>query len=345
MPADRRLTIIVVPETGKRPRTFRLSRVWFALVGLLVVVLSTALYLKVQESEVLRGTLAEMDDLKRTNRHQQAELETMRRKAEQTDLRLQELANLEAQIRDLTDPNAPSRSGFMTDPTLENATGRGGPRDSVPAGEGLPTLSAMLPPEVRGHLFARRDTLPLHLAQPQVHTATRQDQTTVTNVQESLDYQLVETERLQASLQEGKKAVEERLDYLAHRPTGYPVSGAILTDRFGMRWSPFGWGRQKHEGLDLAHNYWTPVVSSGKGIVIHSGWKSGGYGYAVLVDHGYGFVTMYAHLADTNVDVGDEVTRGQLIGWVGSTGLSTGPHLHYEVHLWGVPVDPLKYIN
>lgn len=345
MPRDRRLTIIVVPETGKRPLTFRLSRVWFALLGLLVVALSAALVLQVRLTGTLQSSLTDMDDLKRINRQQQAEIETMRLKAVQTDEKLRGLAALEDQIRQLTDPNAPSRSGLNTTPGPENATGRGGPRNDAPVSDGLPTLSAMLPPEVRGHLLAQRDTLALHLSQPQAHTKVIADAITVGNVQESMDLQLLEMERLQASLTDGKKAVEERLDYLTHRPTGYPVSGAILTDRFGMRWSPFGWGRQAHEGLDLAHNYWTPIVSTGKGIVIHAGWKSGGYGYTVMVDHGYGFVTMYAHMADTDVNVGDEVTRGQRIGWVGSSGLSTGPHLHYEVHVWGVPVDPLKYIN
>lgn len=340
MPGNRRLTIIVVPETGKRTLTFRLARTWFAVLGILLCGLTAALVYQYQEAKSLEANLVELDQLKRINRQQQAQISVMRQKTEETEQRLSELAGLEDQIRQLTDPNAPSRSGLGNTPPT-NSTGRGGPG----AADNLPTLGVMLPPEVRAHLFASRDTLPLHLAQPAAHKDTKADEETITEIQDRLDLHIEEMDRLAVSLTDGKKAIEEQLDYMAHRPTGFPVSGAVLTDRFGMRWSPFGLGRQKHEGLDLAHDYWTPVTSTGQGVVIHAGWKSGGYGYTVMIDHGYGFVTMYAHMADTKVSVGDSVKRGQQIGGVGSSGLSTGPHLHYEVHLWGVPTDPAKYIN
>ncbi|HYG59898.1 MAG TPA: M23 family metallopeptidase, partial [Symbiobacteriaceae bacterium] len=79
------------------------------------------------------------------------------------------------------------------------------------------------------------------------------------------------------------------------------------------------------------------------GTVVHAGWMVGGYGYTVVIDHGYGFTTLYAHFDEVNSSVGDVVSRGDVIGWVGSTGNSTGPHVHYEVHVNGVPVDPMRY--
>ncbi|HLN61892.1 MAG TPA: M23 family metallopeptidase [Symbiobacteriaceae bacterium] len=346
MPAKRQLTVIVIPETGKRTLTFRLSRVWLVAVTALFVGLGVTVAYQARINQDLKSNLQSADELRRANRLQQAEIEAMRAKTDATAEKLLELEGLERQIRELTGAEAPSRSGQPeTAPSLSATGGRGGPDIPVES-ENLPTLGSMLPPEVRAHLFTRRDTLALNLKEPSTAApAPAKILAQAEAVQTDLDAQLSEMDRLARSLSEGKKSVQDRLDYLAHRPTGYPVSGALLTDRFGTRWSPFGLGRQKHEGLDLATDYGTPVVSTGKGVVIHAGWKSGGYGYAVIIDHGYGFTTMYAHLADTKVAVGDAVERGQVVGWLGNSGLSTGPHVHYEVHVDGVPVDPSKYIQ
>src|SRR5690606_2013249 len=117
-----------------------------------------------------------------------------------------------------------------------------------------------------------------------------------------------------------------------------------ITDRFGYRWSPFGGGWRFHDGIDIGQDYGTPVYATGAGTVVHAGWLDGGYGWSVIIDHGYGYRTHYAHLQNWNVSVWQEVARGDLIGWVGSSGLSTGPHLHYEALLNGVPVDPEPYL-
>ena len=116
----------------------------------------------------------------------------------------------------------------------------------------------------------------------------------------------------------------------------WPVSGT-LTSGFGWRW-----GRM-HEGIDIAAPSGTPVVASAAGTVIQSGWM-GGYGNLVVVDHGGGVATAYAHLSGYATSSGFYVGRGQTVGYVGSTGNSTGPHLHFEVRINGSPVDPLGYL-
>ena len=116
----------------------------------------------------------------------------------------------------------------------------------------------------------------------------------------------------------------------------WPVSGT-LTSGFGWRW-----GRM-HEGIDIAAPSGTPVVASASGTVIYSGWM-GGYGNLVVVDHGGGVATAYAHLSGYATSTGSSVFRGQTVGYVGSTGNSTGPHLHFEVRINGSPVDPLGYL-
>ena len=99
-----------------------------------------------------------------------------------------------------------------------------------------------------------------------------------------------------------------------------------------------------HAGLDIATNHGTTITSTADGIVIFAG-SHAGYGNLVVVDHGYGLTTRYAHMSSYDVTVGDHVTRGKKIGAVGSTGRSTAPHCHYEVRLHDRPVDPFNYLS
>ena len=99
-----------------------------------------------------------------------------------------------------------------------------------------------------------------------------------------------------------------------------------------------------HSGIDISAPFGTRVSAGADGLVFSSG-PDAGYGNAVLIDHGYGITTKYGHLSGINVVVGQEVKRGQMIGTVGTTGKTTGPHLHYEVHVHDTPVNPAKYLR
>jgi len=118
-----------------------------------------------------------------------------------------------------------------------------------------------------------------------------------------------------------------------------PVNGARLSSGFGMRFHPILNYSRMHQGIDFAAPTGTPVVASAGGRVAQAGW-GGGYGNLIVIDHGKGMRTRYAHLHRMNVKTGQQVSQGQVIGQVGSTGMSTGPHLHYEVWQNGRPVDP-----
>jgi murein DD-endopeptidase MepM/ murein hydrolase activator NlpD len=122
----------------------------------------------------------------------------------------------------------------------------------------------------------------------------------------------------------------------------WPVEGRI-TSNFGYRRHPLWGGRHFHTGLDIAAKYGTPVKSADSGEVIFSGWWDG-YGKAVVVDHGHGTTTVYAHLSRIYKQVGAIVAKGQVVGLIGSTGYSTGPHLHFEVRKNGKPVNPISYL-
>ena len=126
-------------------------------------------------------------------------------------------------------------------------------------------------------------------------------------------------------------------------PTVWPVEGT-LEGGFGGRRNPFsGAGYEFHSGQDIEAPWGAPVVSGASGRVTFVGWQNG-YGQLVIVDHGGGLSTRYGHLSSIDVSLGDAVSRAQLIGRIGSTGRSTGPHLHYEVRINDQPVNPLQYL-
>ena len=129
---------------------------------------------------------------------------------------------------------------------------------------------------------------------------------------------------------------------LSCTPSIWPTKGWI-SSRFGYRISPFTNEREFHRGLDVSNRMNTQIIAPGDGVISLIG-EDYGYGKILHVDHGYGMKTIYAHLSSILVKKGQYVKRGQKIALVGNSGRSTGPHLHYEVHLNGVPVNPLRYI-
>ena len=122
-------------------------------------------------------------------------------------------------------------------------------------------------------------------------------------------------------------------------PTGWPTNG-FISSGYGLRWN----GAEFHQGIDIAAEMGTPIVATADGVVTIAGWNAGGYGNMVDIDHGSGVSTRYGHASAVVVTVGQRVRRGQIIAYVGSTGHSTGPHLHYEVRLSGQPVNPTSYL-
>jgi len=151
-----------------------------------------------------------------------------------------------------------------------------------------------------------------------------------------------EAELEEISLQDLNKFIQDQRSILAATPSVWPTRG-WLTSGFGMRISPFTGQKAMHEGIDIATQVGTPIKASADGIVSFIGFTPH-FGKLVTIDHGYGITTRYAHCSATNVKVGKRVKRGDVIAAVGNTGRSTGPHLHYEVRVNGVPVNPRKYI-
>ncbi|MDA8404649.1 MAG: M23 family metallopeptidase [Desulfobacteraceae bacterium] len=127
-------------------------------------------------------------------------------------------------------------------------------------------------------------------------------------------------------------------------PSLRPVDGGYISSGFGFRQSPFSFKREFHSGVDFAVDKGTPVHATANGVVVSIG-NIGGLGKAVIIDHGKGITTRYAHLSSYNVEEGQKIERGEIVGKVGSTGRSTGPHLHYEVRINDKPVNGEKYMS
>lgn len=128
-------------------------------------------------------------------------------------------------------------------------------------------------------------------------------------------------------------------------PFGRPVKASVrTTSGFGYRTHPITGGRKMHEGVDWAAGRGTPIYATSDGVVTHAGWKSG-YGRVVQIEHAFGIETYYAHLNKVRVKEGQRVSRGDRIGDMGTTGRSTGVHLHYEVRVGGKPVNPMSYVK
>lgn len=159
------------------------------------------------------------------------------------------------------------------------------------------------------------------------------------------DLELIErkAELLKASFDEVEASFASQRLRLEATPSILPVQG-LLSSRFSRsryhqvhgRWQP-------HEGIDVHAPKGAPIVAAANGVVRSAG-RKGGYGYAVVIDHGFGMSTLYAHASELLVSRGKTVRRGDVVARVGSTGISTAPHLHYEVHVNGIPVDPLNYV-
>jgi murein DD-endopeptidase MepM/ murein hydrolase activator NlpD len=157
----------------------------------------------------------------------------------------------------------------------------------------------------------------------------------------SLDKLADRTARVEGKLHALFSKQQDKLYFWSSLPSSWPTRGWV-TSLFGNK---RGWGGHGHvhEGIDIAGPRGTPIVAPGDGIVTYAGYKNG-YGKSIVIDHGYGISTLYGHCSAFFVEEGQRVQRGSLIAAIGNTGRSTGPHLHFEVRVDGVPVDPMLYL-
>ncbi len=184
------------------------------------------------------------------------------------------------------------------------------------------------------------------LATPEAHPLWPTD-SVMSKAAFAVDYDLNALERrarlLRESLAEASDSLVAHRDLLESTPSILPAAG-VLSSRFSTsRIHPIHHRALPHEGVDISAPHGTPILAAAKGTVTFAGWMAG-LGYTVEIDHGYGYKTRYGHASKVLVRRGDQVVRGAPIAQVGSTGISTSPHLHYEVRIGGKAVNPMNYV-
>jgi murein DD-endopeptidase MepM/ murein hydrolase activator NlpD len=189
---------------------------------------------------------------------------------------------------------------------------------------------------VRNELLGARD---------QIASTKQQKLTDLSQLSASERAEAEEIDSLQASSAALTAAIQAaQAQHSSSGPSSTPSSAGLIWPAAGSVTSPFGfrWGRM-HEGIDIGASYGSAIHAAASGTVIYCGWESG-YGNLTVIDHGGNLATAYGHQSSIAVTCGQQVSQGQVIGYVGSTGHSTGPHLHFEVRINGAPVDPLGYL-
>ena len=198
----------------------------------------------------------------------------------------------------------------------------------------------------RAELQSARDDQ--EAARAQVAAETAREQKLLAQVQaQKATYlaQLRELERESSSIAAdlARRQAGQTAPPPSHGTVGYPVANPVITSTFGYRVHPIYGDVRLHSGVDFAANTGTPVFAGKDGTVVSAGWMSG-YGNTIVIDHGDALATLYAHNSQLLVSAGQKVARGQKIALAGSTGNSTGPHVHFEVRVKGTPVDPMGYL-
>lgn len=307
----RHFTLMIVPETsGVEVKRFRLSRrlIRGVIAGAFVLVLATVG--AVLQSAELWGQADANRALKEQNEELRAALQKLDDRVIEMDDAVQRLGQFDQKLRALT---------MVSDPGRNLAIGPVGAVEDGARGPAEAFADAL-----RADLLAGRVDRAVSLVKARVELTDAQATTTLDKVSQL------------SGFLEGQRAL------LASTPSRRPTHGYV-TSTFGMRVDPFTGLAQRHAGIDYSANIGAPVHATADGTVVHAAVK-GAYGNAIEIDHGQGLVTKFAHLSKMDVRLGQKVTRGQQIGAVGNTGRSTGPHLHYEVRLHGIALDPQRFL-
>jgi len=331
----RYLNFLVVPHSAARVSSFK-GPVWLVKalavlsITLGIVGIIASVYFINAYNKLLHES-KELEVVRKVNRIQEKKIGELEKKAEVVEAKIKEINELDQQVRRLV--GLENRETVSSRAELEP---RGMPFPSITAEAGGDFQDRV--PASSVNSTSGRDTMSGGAEDDPPGDLNRLD--ALEKMLNALEQHLEEEKE---DLLELREDVKERLAYLRAYPNHWPARGRI-TSTFGWRRSPFGRGREFHDGLDIANGYGTPIRAAGEGKVVSTGWKPG-YGRMVVVSHGYGYVTYYAHCSKILVKEGERVKKGEVIAKVGTTGRTTGPHVHFSVTYQGRLIDPLKVLK
>lgn len=307
-------TIKIIPGDGGVTKSIKLSsgllKYGIASVIAGAVILVGAFGYAAYSAYSVQDQSSQIEELQQVNRIQQEQLLQLSKKANNLQDQLEEISQMEFELRQISGVGAST----VTDGNKSNeAEGYSDGDSAEHDGQGGPLIEPNM------------DILRVALDDLEVKIAARK-----------------------MSLEQLKAAMKERAPIGAFVFSGMPGSSmpsiwpavGDVSSPYGLRWN----GSDFHPGMDIANDYGTPIVATADGTVEDAGWNTGGYGNLVDVDHGNGYKTRYAHCQQVVVSPGQYVHKGQIIAYMGSTGYSTGPHVHYEVLINGQRVNPVGYL-
>lgn len=304
-------TIRIVPNKTDNVKVFTVTRnmVKYAAVSVAVLVILVIASFSFAGYAYInnQSDKEHIRELQQANTIQQEQLSQLDKKANSLQENMDQLTNLENELRQLSglEPTSQDSQSNSNSENVDASGGQGGPYPQPPTIENI------------------RDTL--------------------NNVERRLNGKKNNMEELKQSLQRAILMKRQQAaianQTISVTPSIWPSSG-VVSSPYGLRWG----GSDFHPGIDIADDMGTPIHATADGVVSVAGWNSGGYGNMVDIDHGNGIMTRYGHASYVAVTAGQHVKRGQVIAYMGSTGFSTGPHVHYEVRVNGQAVDPAGYL-
>jgi murein DD-endopeptidase MepM/ murein hydrolase activator NlpD len=307
--ASKKITIVVVPEGPRKIRQIKIPRFWVFSLFVLFFAASLSLAWVVRDYLSIKQSLPNLSSLQEENKVQKQQITSLAGKVEAINQKMAELKEFDRKVRAMV----------SVDPTIGGPVEHAGDQQQfIGIGGSDSSLGGINSPSERGH-----------------KKLVRMMYRSLDNVDSDISVQKDEKAELM-------KLLDRQKSILASTPSVWPAHGWVSSG-FGYRVSPFTSEKELHRGLDICGRKGAPVIAPADGVVASIEWDPG-YGRTVIINHGYGLNTMYAHLDKVLVKKGQAVRRQQEIAQVGETGRTTGSHLHYEIHLNGVPVNPLRYI-
>jgi murein DD-endopeptidase MepM/ murein hydrolase activator NlpD len=306
--ATKKITIVVVPEGPRKIRQLKIPKFWVFSLALLFLAGSFSLAWVIRDYLSIKRNLPHLSSLQEENTLQKQQISSLAGKMETINQKMAELKEFDKKIRAMVSIEPSKGSGIESAGDAQQFIGIGGSDSS---------LSSNSPSE-RGHKKLVR-----------------------------MMYRAIDNLDSDISVQKDEKAellrlLDRQKSILVCTPSIWPARGWVSSG-FGYRLSPFTKEKELHRGLDICSRKGSPILAPADGVVTAIEYDPG-YGKTVTINHGYGLNTLYAHLEKVLVKKGQVVRRHQEIAQVGDSGRTTGAHLHYEVHLNGVPVNPVRYI-
>jgi murein DD-endopeptidase MepM/ murein hydrolase activator NlpD len=321
------LTLLVMAGQTAPVRRLRIRRAWFKQAAIGGAVLGALLCVAGVDYVRLRSDAIDVTRMREEAARQHEELEALRGRVSGITQQFEEIRELERKVRVIA--NLPDAVPEARTPSLR---GQGGAGDADGLDDAtLPGAGSALPSEHHEDDVSASGETP----DERLRNALDRIELRARRLSSLLPEQRASLEALVAGL-------EDRRDQLAATPSIWPANG-FVTSGYGFRTSPFTGRKQFHAGIDIAADFGTKIVAPASGRVVFAG-RRGAFGRVVEIDHGFGVRTIYGHTDDIYVRVGQRVERGTRIASVGSTGRSTGPHVHYQVKAGDRTVNPADYI-